>query len=126
MVAIIDYDAGNVKSVEKALQFLGADRAGATGAGGGEAGTGAQRKTPQKKQRRGKGRSPAGGDRPPQGGARQPKGRLPAHARGIRQLQAPHRAGKGAHRRVYQGRFAKTPADLGGQYGCLLYTSRCV
>ncbi|MFI3177689.1 MAG: imidazole glycerol phosphate synthase subunit HisH [Eubacteriales bacterium] len=25
MVAIIDYDAGNIKSVEKALQFLGAD-----------------------------------------------------------------------------------------------------
>ena len=25
MIAIIDYDAGNVKSVEKALQFLGQD-----------------------------------------------------------------------------------------------------
>ena len=25
MVAIIDYDAGNIKSVEKAFQYLGAD-----------------------------------------------------------------------------------------------------
>ena len=25
MVAIIDYDAGNIKSVEKALQYLGED-----------------------------------------------------------------------------------------------------
>ena len=25
MVAVIDYDAGNIKSVEKAMQYLGAD-----------------------------------------------------------------------------------------------------
>ena len=25
MIAVVDYDAGNIKSVEKALQFIGAD-----------------------------------------------------------------------------------------------------